>query len=83
MQNSRTHNNVEGILIIEVMALDDWPDEYALENEPYVRVGVYKVCTNLISFPIPPLFNLISFPRPAYSGGSGSSSQGKFLKMGY
>ena len=38
MQNSRTHNNVEGILIIEVMALDDWPDEYELENEPNVCV---------------------------------------------
>ena len=31
---------------------------------------MYKVSTNLISFPIPPFFNLISFLRPPYSGGS-------------
>ena len=44
------------------------------------RAGLYKVATNLISFPTPSIFNLIPFPRPSYSGGSGGSPPGNFFE---
>ena len=42
--------------------------KYLTGNSEDKITGVYKVATNLISFP-PPFFNLISMPRPPYSGG--------------
>ena len=44
--------------------------------------GVYKVLTNLISFPTPLFSNSISFPRPPYSGGSGGPPPGNFVENG-
>ena len=48
----------------------------------YSKPGVYKVPTNLISFPTPLFSNLISFPRPPYSGGSGGPPPWNFFENG-